>query len=36
MKEIEIQSKTFNMVMKMLNNFRATDDSRPVLKKNLL
>ena len=33
MKEIEIQSKTFNMVMKMLNNFRATDDSRPVLKK---
>ena len=33
MKEIEIQSTSFNMVMKMLNNFRATDDSRPVLKK---
>ena len=33
MKEIELSSKTFNMVMKMSNNFRANDDSRPVLKK---
>ena len=33
MKEIELSSETFNMVMKMSNNFRANDDSRPVLKK---
>lgn len=32
MKEIEISSTTFNMIVNTLKNFRATDDSRPVLK----
>lgn len=29
MKEIEISSTTFNMVVNTLKNFRITDDSRP-------
>lgn len=32
MKEIEISSTTFNMVVNTLKNFRITDDSRPILK----
>ncbi|HIS89264.1 TPA: hypothetical protein IAA87_07570 [Candidatus Avigastranaerophilus faecigallinarum] len=32
MKEIEISSTTFNMIVNTLKNFRITDDSRPILK----
>lgn len=32
MKEIEISSTIFNMVVNTLKNFRSTDDSRPILK----